>query len=94
MRTIPRSPRQAIKAKCIDCTYDPAAAGSKLAQVTLCPCTDCQLWPYRPTTSAPIPDCVLRYYGIDPDTWAGTSPAGRKPRRVVAFPSITPPSGS
>lgn len=64
MRTIARSPKAAIKAKCVDCVYDPAAAGSKLVQTTLCACTDCPLWPFRPTTKARIPEHVLHYYNI------------------------------
>ena len=54
----------AVKAKCIDCIYDPLAAGSKLVQTTLCSCYSCPLWPYRPKTKSPISGKVLRYYGI------------------------------
>jgi hypothetical protein len=68
MKSIARkSLRAAIDGKCFDCTYDPAAAGTKRVQITLCSCTGCPLWPHRPQTKAPIPDSVLKYYGIKPD---------------------------
>jgi len=59
--------RKAINAKCSDCIYDVHAAGTKLQQVTLCSVFDCPLWSVRPTTKAPIPDGVLKYYGIEPN---------------------------
>jgi len=38
----------AIAAKCKDCIYDAAAAGTWAEQVSCCPCTDCPLWQFRP----------------------------------------------
>lgn len=47
------TPTQAIKAKCLDCIYDPLSGhGSALKQVTDCPSTDCPLYPVRPVDSA------------------------------------------
>lgn len=57
--------RQAINAKCKDCTYDPVAPGTWRQQVTLCSVTVCPLWPVRPKTDAHIPESVLRFYGVD-----------------------------
>jgi len=34
------SPIKAIREKCLDCNYT-------AAEVKLCPCTDCALWPFR-----------------------------------------------
>ena len=58
----PRSLRIAINAHCRSCIYDSQAAGSWLAQVTLCPCTDCELHEVRPTTEL-IAESVYEYYG-------------------------------
>ena len=35
------TPLKAIRAKCLDCMCD------QLAEVRLCPCKDCPLYPYR-----------------------------------------------
>ena len=61
----PRSLRKAINAHCRSCAYDSQAAGSWRAQVTLCPCTGCELYEVRPTTDA-IADSVYEYYGEEP----------------------------
>ena len=58
--------RAAINAKCFDCIYDPAAAGTRRQQVTLCSCYSCPLWECRPATKAPIPQNVLDYYQVQP----------------------------
>ena len=42
------SPRQAIRAKCKDCIYDPLAGGTWLEQVAQCSIKDCPLWDFRP----------------------------------------------
>ena len=60
-----RSLRQAINAHCRSCVYDSQAPGTWLAQVTLCPCTGCELYGVRPTTDA-IADSVYEYYGEEP----------------------------
>lgn len=57
--------RKAINAKCESCTYDKAAPGTWLQQVTLCSVTSCPLWPHRPRTKAKIAGSVLCYHGID-----------------------------
>lgn len=36
-----KSPLKAIRAKCLDCMCD------QPAEVRLCPCVDCPLYPYR-----------------------------------------------
>jgi hypothetical protein len=60
-----QSLRKAINAHCRSCVYDSQAAGSWRAQVTLCPCTGCELYGVRPTTDA-IADSVYEYYGEEP----------------------------
>lgn len=40
--------RSAVKAKCIDCIYDPKAGGTWIAQTTACAATNCPLHPVRP----------------------------------------------
>ena len=44
--------QQAINAKCKDCTHDPLAGGTWVAQVEDCTATDCALHEYRPVTEA------------------------------------------
>ncbi len=44
------SPMQAIKAKCLDCNYDPQDVGNALSQIENCICSDCSLWQHRPLT--------------------------------------------
>ena len=56
--------RKCINDNCKSCIYDSAAAGTWLQQVTLCSVTSCALYPVRPVTKAPIPECVLQYYGV------------------------------
>ena len=46
--------KAAVKAKCIDCTYDPEAPGTALAQVEACTVRKCPLWSVRPMTVATI----------------------------------------
>ncbi len=62
-----KSLRRAINDKCTDCVFDRSAAGTRLAQITLCSCYSCPLWGVRPVTKAPIPQSVLDYYEIEPD---------------------------
>lgn len=57
-----RSLRRPVNAHCRSCIYDDQAPGTWLAQVTLCPCNDCELFDVRPTTNK-IPDSVFEYYG-------------------------------
>ncbi len=58
-----KSLRGAINAHCKSCIYDREAAGTWLAQVTLCSVHKCELWDVRPTTDT-IPESVIEYYGV------------------------------
>jgi hypothetical protein len=42
--------KAAIRAKCKDCTYDPAAGGTYLQQIEDCTVRRCALWEVRPMT--------------------------------------------
>jgi len=57
-----KSLRGAINAHCKGCVYDSNAPGTWLAQVSLCPVTECPLYEVRPTTES-IPHSVYEYYG-------------------------------
>ena len=56
--------RKCVDDNCKSCAYDPKAAGTWRQQVTLCPVTSCALYRVRPATKAPIPESVLKYYGV------------------------------
>ena len=56
--------RKCIDQNCKSCIYDPKTAGTWRQQVTLCSVTDCALYPVRPVTKSPIPENVLKYYGM------------------------------
>ncbi len=58
------SMRKCINDNCKTCIYDPKAAGTWLQQVSICTVTSCALYPVRPVTKAPIPESVLKYYGV------------------------------
>ncbi len=64
--TIDKRPslRKCINENCKICIYDPNAAGTWRQQVTLCTVTSCALYPVRPVTKAPIPESVLKYFGV------------------------------
>ena len=64
--TIKKRPslRKCINDNCKTCVYDPKAAGTWRQQVTLCMVMSCDLFPVRPVTKAPIPESVLKYYGV------------------------------
>lgn len=51
---------KAIKAKCIDCIYDPLDAGTNLAQIERCTMQDCALYPYRPIPKSSKPKPALQ----------------------------------
>ena len=59
--------KAAIRRKCKDCTYDPAARGTWLQQVTLCSVYRCPLYEYRPKTRQPLPRSLLRHYVVTPE---------------------------
>ena len=42
--------RKAIDDYCKGCAYDPLAGGTWRQQVTLCPSSECQLYPIRPVS--------------------------------------------
>ena len=44
--------QEAIRAKCIDCIYDPLAGGTHVAQIEACTMAECPLFEHRPVTSA------------------------------------------
>ena len=44
--------KQAVKANCKDCIYDPGAGGNFLEQIEACTITSCHLHEHRPITSA------------------------------------------
>ena len=56
--------RKCIDQNCKSCVYDPKAAGTWRQQVALCSVTSCALYPVRPVTKSPIPESVLKYYGV------------------------------
>jgi len=60
----PLTRKQAINEKCRDCVYDPANGGSWRQQVTLCPCDDCAVWPWRPVSGSDLPEPLLDQYGV------------------------------
>lgn len=62
--------RDRINQNCINCTYDPSAAGTWRQQTTLCPVTDCALYDVRPTTKHDIPQSVLNYYRVTDSEYA------------------------
>ena len=43
---------KAVRAKCIDCIFNPMVSGTKLQQTEACSCKNCPLWSYRPLTHA------------------------------------------
>lgn len=63
--TAKKSLRKCINAHCRGCCYDDKAAGTWLAQVTLCSVATCELYDVRPTTDS-IADSVYQYYGESP----------------------------
>lgn len=46
--------KDAIRAKCKDCCYDPLDHGTYLQQIENCNVKSCALWPVRPMTVATI----------------------------------------
>ena len=77
--------RKCINAHCKSCVHDPAAAGTWLAQVNLCPCTDCALYEVRPTTDS-IPESVFQYYGVSK---AEKARLRLRPTPEGVFPELT-----
>jgi hypothetical protein len=51
--------RQAIAAKCKDCTYDQQAPGNWRQQVHACDIKSCALWMLRPRSSKPLTEAEL-----------------------------------
>ena len=80
-----KSLRKCINAHCKSCVHDPAAAGTWLAQVTLCPCTDCALYDVRPSTDS-IANSVFEYHGV---TEAEKARLRLRSTPEGAFPKLT-----
>jgi hypothetical protein len=57
--------RKKIDQNCKDCTYDSACPGSWRQQVALCSVKSCTLYDVRPKSTPPIPESILRWYGVD-----------------------------
>ena len=57
--------RKAINQKCKDCTYDFCSNGTWRQQVALCSVKSCALYDVRPKLTSPIPESILRWYGVD-----------------------------
>ena len=58
--------REAIRAKCADCIFDPLSGGTALEQIRNCGLRTCPLWPHRPGAPAVPPDdyVPLTYAGV------------------------------
>lgn len=56
--------REAINAKCRECTYDPMDAGTAAQQIACCVVAHCPLHPVRPITATVIPAKLLERYHI------------------------------
>lgn len=59
--------RNAINAKCRECSCDPLDAGTAAQQVACCVATDCPLHAVRPITATVIPIKLLEGYQIAPE---------------------------
>jgi hypothetical protein len=59
--------REAINAKCRECTHDPSDAGSAAQQIACCTITDCPLHSVRPVTTTKIPARLLETWHLSPD---------------------------
>lgn len=70
------SPLRAIKAKCLECIYDPAGKGTALEQVTACTSYSCPLYSFRPKSAAQKTGRKGRP-GLYPYSRPDQSPAGR-----------------
>jgi hypothetical protein len=57
--------RRVINEKCKDCIYDAASSGTWRQQVALCSVKSCTLYDVRPKSTSPIPESILRWYGVD-----------------------------
>ena len=85
-----RNLAKAVHDKCIDCIYDPLAAGQPVTQVLLCTVYKCPLWPVRPVGSMPqspgkvtntiLSRSVAEGYGVSEPEW----------QRLIANPHVPP----
>ena len=57
--------RRVINEKCKDCIYDAASSGTWRQQVALCSVKSSTLYDVRPKPTSPIPESILRWYGVD-----------------------------
>ena len=60
--------RQAVNAKCRECTYHPLDVGTAAQQIAVCTDSDCPLHPVRPITTKRLPISLLEAYRVDPLT--------------------------
>lgn len=63
--------RERINQNCRDCVVDGLAPGNWRQQVTLCSVKSCALHEIRPKTTQPIPESVLRWYGVNSGEFQG-----------------------
>jgi hypothetical protein len=56
--------RDRINAKCKGCIFDHTAPGTWRQQVALCSVKSCELHDVRPKPTRPIPESILRWYGV------------------------------
>ena len=56
--------RKCIDRNCKSCIYDQKQPGTWRQQVACCSVRNCELYPVRPVTKAPIPESVLEFYGV------------------------------
>ena len=57
--------RRVINEKCKDCIYDAASSRTWRQQVALCSVKSSTLYDVRPKPTSPIPESILRWYGVD-----------------------------
>ena len=57
--------RKHINQNCKDCIYDSSAPGTWRQQVALCSIKSCPFWDIRARPTSPIPESILRWYGVD-----------------------------
>ena len=70
---------KAIAAKCRDCIFDEAAAGTAAQQIQACASVDCPLWPVRPCTATTINATLVAEQGLDDELARELTAAPRDP---------------
>jgi hypothetical protein len=59
--------REAINAKCRECTYDPTDAGGPSHQIAVCTSSDCPLHSVRPISCTKLPLRLLEAWNVHPE---------------------------